>query len=1024
MKTMKTMTQTMMTLVVVGVSFAAQAAERTWTGGGADNYWQTAANWGGTAPEVDDALFFSGTSKLTSTNDLTADWSFAGITFKSGAGAFTLRGNALTLGGNLVNLSASAPTVDLPLALSGTRTFYGSNVALTVNGIISGSGGLVASVTNNSLKLTGNNTYEGVTTVTNGGLWITHANALGSTNGNTVVRSLSGASLNLSGNITVAEPLTLVGERPGYGYTLISSSGSNVLSGPITKVGQNRLNSNGGATLSVIGGVTGGGGLLVINSSGTIAFYNTPLSIGTDQFYTDSGGLTIMAVAGNTWGDTQVASGTLRMDVANGLPAATLLKLGIGYGPNGTLDLNGFNQTVGQLRNETTNAGTRVIMSAAPATLTVNQSATSTYDGRLAGALSLVKTGSGSLLLTNSLSTTTGNITVSNGTLIVALASSLGVSTNVTVAGGTLDLRAAATIADAAALRIEGGAKVKVGAGINETVDRLFLGGVQQANGTWGATGSGAIHIDDVYFQGTGKIAVVSAPPIVAVDATWDAEGLDLNMSTALNWAGDSLPAFDGTPHAIFGTGGVTACVDTVVSLYGMTFNRDGAFTVAAGEGVITNGPGGIKAAAPTANARTYTLAEDLVFGDHQFWSVTNNGAGVTTLAVTGNIGNGLFPYNLTKTGNGVLVLSGNNTYDGATTIKTGGVVRVTSGTAFGSTNGATTVENGGWVEMSGGINLAESLGLYGDASTGYQGVLRSNGGSNTLSGLVINGSRILCNSGSLDIIGGVTGGQLVLGANGTSYIRVAEKPINIGGGAFYAHTGSLIILGVANNTWGQLEVSGNYLRTDVAQALAPAGALLLGSGSPSGVNLNGNNQTVGRLDCAATSPGTRLIYSATPATLTVNQNANSVFNGALTGQVSLVKGGSYNLLLSNTNTTYGSFIVSNGTLTVSATGVLGANSTSLLVGGTGTLVLSNSVAIANSATVSMPASGVSTAKISLAAGVDEAVGQLYFGGKQRRVGTYGSTSSAASVKDDTHFAGTGILTVLRDDFGTLISVQ
>ena len=71
-----------------------------------------------------------------------------------------------------------------------------------------------------------------------------------------------------------------------------------------------------------------------------------------------------------------------------------------------------------------------------------------------------------------------------------------------------------------------------------------------------------------------------------------------------------------------------------------------------------------------------------------------------------------------------------------------------------------------------------------------------------------------------------------------------------------------------------------------------------------------------------------------------------------------------------------------------------------------------------------MPASDVATAKISLAAGVNEAVGQLYFGSKQRRVGTYGSTSSPAAVKDDTHFSGTGILTVLRDNSGTLISVQ
>jgi hypothetical protein len=40
----------------------------TWNGGGADNNWTTAANWGGTAPVADDLLVFSGATRPSNTN--------------------------------------------------------------------------------------------------------------------------------------------------------------------------------------------------------------------------------------------------------------------------------------------------------------------------------------------------------------------------------------------------------------------------------------------------------------------------------------------------------------------------------------------------------------------------------------------------------------------------------------------------------------------------------------------------------------------------------------------------------------------------------------------------------------------------------------------------------------------------------------------------------------------------------------------------------------------------------------------
>jgi len=79
----------------------ALTAIKTWTGGSNTNdNWSRNNNWGGTAAVPGDSLFFGGNTRLTPNNDLTADASFVGITFNSGAGAFTLIGNRITLGGN------------------------------------------------------------------------------------------------------------------------------------------------------------------------------------------------------------------------------------------------------------------------------------------------------------------------------------------------------------------------------------------------------------------------------------------------------------------------------------------------------------------------------------------------------------------------------------------------------------------------------------------------------------------------------------------------------------------------------------------------------------------------------------------------------------------------------------------------------------------------------------------------------------------------------------------------------------
>ena len=647
------------------------AADRTWDGGGIDANWSTATNWDAnlTAPVADDALFFGGTSKLTNTNDLTADLSFAGITFNSGAGAFSLWGNGLTLGGDVRNLSANTQTLSLPMNLSGTRMFYGVSRSITANGVLSGTGGLFVNLTNATLTLTGSNTYEGVTTVSNGLLAISHASALGSTNGNTVVRSVTSGSLQISGGITVAEPLTLIGERPGSGASLYSSSGSNIWSGAITRQGQTRLKADGNALL-ITGGMTGGGGLCVLNSSSTIAFYEKPLSIGSDAFYTDSGGLTVVGVAGNTWGETLVANGTLRMEITNGLPASTALRLGISYGPNSTFNLNGFDQTVGQLRNDTTNAGTRTVTSAMPATLTVNQSSASTYDGRFTGAVGLTKTGAGTLTLSGN-NTATGTVTVGGGTVLAAKRSALF--------GGTTELWTASS------LIVSNGAVLACNVGgSNEftAADLDVLKGIGSATGGF---------LSGSYF---------------GLDTSFAPGGTFTYASDVGNPDGNSL--------GIVKLGTNTLVLSGNNTYSGKTALYNGKLSVA-DEAFLGANPGGSVADQLLLSGGTLLGAASFTLDDSNR-GVTLAPAGgtfetpaATTLAIANIIaGSGA----LTKTGGGTLTLAGVNTYTGKTFVNAG-KLSAAGEAALGANPGSSAADqltlNGGTLQSTATFTVDDS---------------------------------------------------------------------------------------------------------------------------------------------------------------------------------------------------------------------------------------------------------------------------------------------------------------------------
>jgi autotransporter-associated beta strand protein len=145
-------------------------ANPVWNGGGADNNWITAANWGGTLPtSPSSTLVFDGSTRLTNNNNFAANTVFAGIQFNSTAGAFVLGGNAVGLAGDVVNNSSNTQTVNVPLALQQNTHFNAASGNINVGGAISG-GFSVTVLGGHTVTLSSANSYSGGTTVTAGTL--------------------------------------------------------------------------------------------------------------------------------------------------------------------------------------------------------------------------------------------------------------------------------------------------------------------------------------------------------------------------------------------------------------------------------------------------------------------------------------------------------------------------------------------------------------------------------------------------------------------------------------------------------------------------------------------------------------------------------------------------------------------------------------------------------------------------------------------------------------------------------------
>jgi autotransporter-associated beta strand protein len=401
---------------------------------------------------------------------------------------------------------------------------------------------------------------------------------------------------------------------------------------------------------------------------------------------------------------------------------------------------------------------------------------------------------------------------------------------------------------------------------------------------------------------------------------TWDGSS-STAWATGQNWSNNNVPNA-ATEVALF----ANATARDPAS-YGTAFTI-GGFNLTGGEArsltftnTIALGQYGVD------NASTFDLsisgAGTTTLSAAQTWSISNSGnttfakvianggnlltldsssSGIGTIstAISGNGG-------LTKIGSGTWILSGTNTYIGATTITTGalqidgstgasstlGIGTAGTLTGTGTVNGNATLTGGGIINKSAGTivgTLAVTGGDWNGAGA-VTGVVTSSSGTFTIGAganltangnLNVTGGSIVAGNSSSTITGSVnyTSGSnsnfvgVIAGSGKTLTLNNAATTLTLSGNNSYTGTTTV--------SAGTLVVNGDQSAATGATIISGAGSRLGGSGTL------GGNLTIesGAIHGVGNSPGLQTINGAT------NYNAGSIFEWDLAANVDTAGGG------------------------------------------------------------------------------------------------------------------------------------
>ncbi|MFD1490986.1 beta strand repeat-containing protein, partial [Ancylobacter vacuolatus] len=633
------------------------------------------------------------------------------------------------------------------LVLDGAKLAAGGdNTSTSFAGIISGTGGLTKSGTG-TLTLSGANTYAGDTTVAGGGLAVT-----GSVDGDVYVQNL--ATLSGTGSIAktvhVLDGGTLEGAQPG-GLTM---GGLDLAAAANVSVSLGAPSSE--AVFTVNGNVTLDGTLKVTQTAGFgVGIYRVMNYTGT---LTDNG-MEVSPLTGGLLGGVQTS-------VAN---QVNLLVEGV---DTPILFWNGTNTTATQ-----TVLGGTGTWTAGAQTNWINASGTIPQGWN--GAFAVFQ---GS----------PGTVTVDNTDGQVSATGLQFVETGYGVSGGALLLAGEAPV-----IRVGDG--TEEGASTVATIGSVLTGthGLEKADyGTLVLTGANLYTGGTVISGGTLQIGDGGASGSILGDVTNNSvlafnRSDDVTMAGAISGSGALVQAGEGTLYltgANTSTGGTTIAsgtlrVDAASALGsgGLTVDTEGTLRASSS---FTYG-GAVVLGVPNPLARPSSTAGTIEVDSTQ--ALTLSGV------ISGTAG-------LTKTGDGLLILTGTNTYAGVTTISAG-TLQIGNGGTTGSivgdvVNNAKLVFNrsdtyaftgaitgNGAVTFTGGGTVLFSA-PYTGAVTVDDSTVRLAAGSSTASTFTVNEGGVL--GGTASIGGLIVNDGGIVGPGYSPGTLTVNGPVAFNAGAVY----------------------------------------------------------------------------------------------------------------------------------------------------------------------------------------------------------------------------------------------